>query len=251
MSELKLFVLNNKKIFLSITFLIFIAIFILIYIFYYDNQNNSVIATNNIYKDIYTKNEFDNELVKEEINEVDKDEFIAVDIKGRIKKPGVYQTNKALDRRINDVVTMAGGLLSDADTSVTNLSKKLFDEMVIIIYSKDEVTNFTKILEKQEIQNNICNSECDSCIKNENINSSNDNELNNENNKENTSEITLININKASKDELMTLPGIGESKALAIIEYRNNKLFEKIEDIMNISGIKESAFEKIKDFITV
>jgi len=50
---------------------------------------------------------------------------------------------------------------------------------------------------------------------------------------------------------LMTLPGIGESKALAIIEYRNNKLFEKIEDIMNISGIKESAFEKIKDFITV
>ncbi len=61
-----------------------------------------------------------------------------------------------------------------------------------------------------------------------------------------------ININYASKEELMTLPGIGEAKALEIIEYRNKYgLFKSILEIMNISGIKEATYEKIKDYITV
>ena len=62
---------------------------------------------------------------------------------------------------------------------------------------------------------------------------------------------SLVNINKASKEELMSLPGIGERKAEAIIKYRNSKSFSNIEDIMNISGIKESAFNKIKDKICI
>ena len=61
-----------------------------------------------------------------------------------------------------------------------------------------------------------------------------------------------ININTASRDELMTLNGIGESKASQIISYREtNGLFKKIDDIMNISGIKEGVFSKIKDHIIV
>jgi competence protein ComEA len=61
-----------------------------------------------------------------------------------------------------------------------------------------------------------------------------------------------VNINTASKDELMTLPGIGESKASDIINYRDSAGgFQTIEDIMQISGIKEAAFEKIKDYIKV
>ena len=61
-----------------------------------------------------------------------------------------------------------------------------------------------------------------------------------------------VNLNKASKEELMTLPGIGQSKAESIIRYReNNGGFQKIEDIMKISGIKESLFEQIKDLIKV
>ncbi len=61
-----------------------------------------------------------------------------------------------------------------------------------------------------------------------------------------------VNINKASKEELMTLPGVGASKADSIIEYREeNGTFKKIEEIMQISGIKEGLFNKIKDFIKV
>ena len=62
----------------------------------------------------------------------------------------------------------------------------------------------------------------------------------------------MININTASIEELKELPGIGDSKALAIVQYRQeNGNFTCIEDIMNISGIKEGAFNKIKALITV
>ena len=61
-----------------------------------------------------------------------------------------------------------------------------------------------------------------------------------------------VNINTATKDELMELPGVGEAKAMQIISYRETHgLFTKIEDIMSISGIKEGLFEKIKEYITV
>ena len=62
----------------------------------------------------------------------------------------------------------------------------------------------------------------------------------------------LVNINKATRDELMTLPGIGGSKADDIISYREEHgKFSKIEDLMNISGIKTGVFNKIKDMITI
>lgn len=63
---------------------------------------------------------------------------------------------------------------------------------------------------------------------------------------------TLVNINTADRAQLMTLSGIGETRADAIISYReSNGSFQKIEDIMKVSGIKEGAFEKMKDQITV
>ena len=60
-----------------------------------------------------------------------------------------------------------------------------------------------------------------------------------------------ININTASKKELITLEGVGEKAADRIIEYRKNKPFEKIEDIMNVKGIGKKKFDKNKDLITV
>lgn len=70
--------------------------------------------------------------------------------------------------------------------------------------------------------------------------------------KEQSEQTGKVNLNYATKEELMTLPGIGEAKALEIIEYRSKYgLFKTILEIMNISGIKEATYEKIKDFITV
>ena len=62
----------------------------------------------------------------------------------------------------------------------------------------------------------------------------------------------LVNINKATENELMTLPGIGSSRAADIVKYRtDNGSFQTIEDIMKVSGIKEAAFNKIKNYICV
>lgn len=169
-----------------------------------------------------------------------------VNIKGAIVNPGVYEFTNG--ERVIDVINKSGGLLENSDTSVINLSKNLVDEMVIIIYTKEEVENMEeknlviKYIEKEcdcpEIKN-------DACIKNEEVN-------NNEDNIPNNNMANKISINTATLDQLQSLTGIGESKAKNIIKYREeNGLFSKIEDIMNVSGIGESAFEKIKDSITI
>lgn len=166
---------------------------------------------------------------------------ITIDIKGAVKKPGVYNMNR--DSRVIDAINKAGGLLDTADNSIINLSKKVTDEMVIIIYTKDEISKMLegdtaiKIIEKECICPKLEN---DACIDNKVTNSSEK--------KENIS--FPISINKANKEELMNLPGIGESKANAIIKYRDeNGNFDKIEDIINVSGIGELVFEKIKEYI--
>ena len=115
--------------------------------------------------------------------------------------------------------------------------------MVIIIYSNEEVNNFskTKEIEKQVIEN--CTKKDENSLQNDAcINTSN--EESNNNNK-------MININSATQEELMTLPGIGESKAKDIITYRTEKPFTSIEDIKNVPGIGESLFAKIKEIITI
>ena len=145
------------------------------------------------------------------------------------------------DSRIIDLIEKAGGLTQNADTSNINLSKKLKDEMVIIIYSKEEM---------EKINSNekpIC--ECpennDGCIDDEK-------QTNTQNNKKETKNKEKININTASIEEIKTLSGIGESKAQAIIEYREkNGDFKRIEDLMNIKGIGESIIDKIKNQATV
>ena len=132
---------------------------------------------------------------------------------------------------------MAGGLRKDSDTSNINLSKKLTDEMVIIVYTKKEIQEEKN---KNEIVCPPCNN---ACIKEE------DEKAKIITDKTNN---TKININTATMEELQTLNGIGEAKAKAIIEYRNkNEKFKTIDEIKNVTGIGESAFEKIKDSITV
>ncbi len=172
--------------------------------------------------------------------------YVKVDIKGYVNKPGLYQLE--CDKRVADVINMAGGLKKNADTSVINLGKKIFDQMVIIIYSNDEVKNFIKVKEDEKEKIEKCVN--DNIVKNDACIGSSDNSVEDKENVADTNK--KVSLNNATKEELMTLTGIGESKALDIISYRTeNNGFKSIEEIMNISGIGEKAYEKIKDNLTL
>lgn len=166
------------------------------------------------------------EVTETEVDTKKEEETIVIDIKGAVVNPGVYRVAKQMI--IQDVIALAGGLRSDADTSNLNLSKKVTNEMVITVFTKEEIKKLDQ--EKEPIQDEK---------KDEEESSSDD-------------ETTLININKASLEELTELPGIGESKAKLIIEYREKcGLFTKKEDLKNIKGIGDALYAKMEMYITI
>ena len=142
------------------------------------------------------------------------DAVIFVDIKGEVKKPGVYQV-KAGDR-VKDAIDAAGGLTEEADSQKVNLAKRLEDQMVIVVPKVGE--------EVEEIPAG-------------------------ETSKEATKE-GKVNINTATVEELKTLKGVGEKKAEAIIEYRKkNGSFQTKEDLMKVRGIGKKLFESFQERI--
>lgn len=176
---------------------------------------------------------------KEEIKvETMDSNLFKVDIKGEIVNPGIYSLDAS--SRVIDVIEKAGGLTQNANTTVINLSKKITDEMVIIIYSNEQVQNFSKTKEvEQQVQQN--------CIQPDENSLKNDACIT-----ESTNTSSKVSINNASLEQLQTLPGIGASKAQDIINYRtDNGPFQSIEDIKNVSGIGDAVFAKIKDYITL
>ena len=175
---------------------------------------------------------------------------VMVDVKGQVNQPGLYQLS--CNSRVQDAILASGGALESADTSVLNLSKVLEDEMVIIVYSKEEVKSFSSIKEEVKKKEEKCENQTiiknNACVTSEKIvvedNSTGSSSSSNTN--------TKISLNHATKEELLTLTGIGESKANLIIEYRNqNGGFKTIEEIKNVKGIGDKMFEKIKDNITI
>lgn len=149
----------------------------------------------------------------------DKKEDMKVHITGEINNPGVYQIKQG--DRLVDLVEKAGGLTQKADESKINLAMRLDDEMKIIIPSVDDNSS-----NEESFDNVVVNAY-----------SNNDTDK--------------ININTADITKLQTLPNIGEKRAQAIIDYRENSKFEKIEDIKNVTGIGDKYFEALKDQITV
>lgn len=191
----------------------------------------------------------DEVVLKEDLEEVETVVNVSVDIKGAVAYPGVYEIED--DKKVIDVVTKAGGLTDDADTSMINLAKKVSNEMVIIIYTKEEVEKYSKeeeivkVIDKECVCPKITN---DACINND----SNDSKVEDTTDKDNVGTNVKVNLNSASLEELQTLTGIGESKAKAIIAYREEHgKFSDIEEIKEVSGIGESLYEKIKEDITV
>ena len=191
------------------------------------NNNDSVIT------DVLAETTSTTSAVKEESTK------LYFDIKGSVKKPGVYEFTQG--DKIIDAINKAGGLTKNATTNNLNLSKKLTNEMVIYVFSKNELTT-TKAYEQIS---NASECKCETIEINNCVDKNTTNESTN-------NETSKININTDNKEKLMTISGIGSSKADAIIEYRTkNGNFKTTEDIMNVSGISKTIYDKIKDIITV
>ena len=150
--------------------------------------------------------------------------LIYVYVCGAVNCPDVYALSEG--SRICDAIAKAGGLREDADSMSVNLAQIVYDGQMLRIYTQEEVLA--------------------------GVNSSKESISGNQSFKE---EVTLddrININTATKHQLMTLPGIGNAKADAILAYRTKQgAFDKIEDLMKIPGIKEGVFEQIKEQIRI
>ena len=139
---------------------------------------------------------------------------IFVDIKGAVKKPGVYQM-KAVDR-VKDAIEAAGGMTAEADSQKVNLAQRVEDQMVIVVPKVGE--------EAEAIPAGVTSKE--------------------------TSKEGKVNINTATVEELKTLKGVGEKKAEAIIEYRKkNGSFKTKEDLMKVRGIGKKLFESFEERI--
>ncbi|MDU7885612.1 MAG: ComEA family DNA-binding protein [Clostridium perfringens] len=170
---------------------------------------------------------------KEEKETILDEEKIVVEIKGEVKKPNVYELKNG--SRIYELIEEAGGPTDEADLSNINRALYLSDGQCIVIKNINDV-------ESEEANlNESLNAEVTNSIP---TNSSGD--------KGEKNESSVININTASKETLMTLNGIGESKAQAIIDYRDEiGGFKSIDDITKVSGIGEKTLEKIKDKISI
>lgn len=142
---------------------------------------------------------------------------------GAVEAPGVYMLNTG--DRIYEAIALAGGLTEEANTSTVNQAEKVSDGQMIFVPTREEAAAGIVSVSEMGVENT---SEQESVSDGK------------------------VNLNTATLAELMTLSGIGESKAQSILDYRNkNGAFSSVEEIMNVDGIKEGLYNRIKDSIRV
>lgn len=167
------------------------------------------------------------ENTNEKVVSNEESDIIVVHIIGGVKQPGIVKLEE--NSRIEDAIEAAGGLTEDSDISDVNLAYVLEDGIKIRIPTIDD--------EKDEENSYITENSGNGVIMEDDSESNSD---------------SIVNINKATQTELETLPGIGPSLASRIIEYReSNGKFSKKEDIKNVSGIGDSKYAKMEEFISV
>ena len=179
-------------------------------------------------KEVYSYVEKEN--IIEEKNEImsvpEKEEKIIIHVTGAVKKNGIVEVREKA--RINDVIEAAGGVTKDADLTNVNLAYIVEDGQKIYIPSKSDKNTL-------EENKKIVSEEAGKNVTEEKNNSK-----------------KIVNINKAGLEELKTLPGIGESTALKILEYREKHgKFKSVEDLKKITGVGDSKLDTIKNIISI
>ena len=222
---------NKTKIILSVVLIIALIIGFAIYTMVNNNKNSELTIADMLVSneaDVNENQAKDNAVDVNNENLQEETEKIAVHIIGEVNKPGIIYLEEGA--RINDAIEEAGGETKEADLAQVNLAYVLQDGQKIYIPNKKEKIT-TYII--QESGNNGVVEE-----------NSNTNESKGENEK--------VNINTASQSELDGLPGIGDSIAKRIIDYREqNGNFKSIEELKEVKGIGEAKFEEIKDRVTI
>ena len=157
---------------------------------------------------------------RSENDQGDKNEgMVTVDVKGAVKKPGVYQLKSS--SRVHDALLKAGGMTDEADLKSINQAQKLVDEAVVYVAKVGENV--------VDVTTNTSTSSATSQAKS-----------------------GLVNLNTATEADFQTISGIGQKRAQDIIAYREaNGKFKSVDDLKNVTGIGAKTLEKLKEYVTV
>lgn len=159
-------------------------------------------------------------------------QVISIYICGEVRNPGIYEAPKGV--MLNEIIEDAGGLTERASVNNINLVYQIESNMSIYIPSEEEISKGFSggdVIRQDGVY-----------VWGDSSGGSSDS---------GSTVIQTVNINTATLDELKSLPGIGEVTAQAIIDYRKNTPFQSIEDIKNVTGIGDSKYNRIKDYICV
>ena len=149
------------------------------------------------------------------------DQLVTVDVKGAVKKPGVYQLQS--NSRVHDALEKAGGMTEEADLKSINQAQKLSDEAVVYVAKVGE--NTVDVTTSTPASATSGTGQAKSA---------------------------LVNLNTATEADFQTISGIGQKRAQDIIAYREaNGRFKSVDDLKNVSGIGAKTLEKLKEYVTV
>ncbi|MGE4588229.1 MAG: helix-hairpin-helix domain-containing protein [Acidaminococcaceae bacterium] len=156
-----------------------------------------------------------------------KTKGLTVYVSGEVKKPGMYEMPAG--SRAKEAIEKAGGMTINANVNKVNLAKKCKDGMQINVPALS--VKQAKIRAGSSQIRKSAGSVNSAKVERENL--------------------IIVNLNSADIEELKNLPGVGQTTAQKIIEYRQQHRFEKIEEIMNIKGIGKAKFQKMKDYLEI